>query len=535
MVGMGRVSRRRFLVGSASLGVAAALQAACGGTESRPSPTVTPSDAGNTPPASGTTPTPPAATLPAADYRSLRNRIKGEVLLPIDAGYEDARLLFNPRFDASRPAAIVRCLNAGDVQQAVLFARKAGVPLATRGGGHSYGGYSTGRGMVIDTRSMNSVSFQAGQGIVTAGSGAPLIDVYAVLAALDQVIPAGTCPTVGLAGLALGGGVGVLDRSLGLTCDVIDSLEIVTADAELRTCSATENPDLFWACRGGGGGNYGIVTSLRLRTSRVPAVGAFTIQWPIDAAETAIAAWQEWAPLADDATWANCVLANRPSGQFVTINGVYNGPIDGVAPKLDAMVRRIGSPIARFQRNLDVMDAMLYEAGCFGESTESCRLQSPGGPGQLGREAQFAASAFYDRALPPAGVTALVDAIRSRKDDPTLRGGAIILDPMGGAINRVAPDATAFVHRDQLFSAQYYSEFNSLNADIAGAAEQWVRTTREKLAPYSTGFAYQNYIDSNQPDYLNAYYGANLVRLKQVKAKYDPDNVFRHAQSIPVG
>ncbi len=532
----GRVTRRRFLAGTAALGAGAILPG-CGGEDSPASPTSSSSTTGGpgTPATTASTSTPGTTAIPPADYRSLRSRINGDVLLPIDDGYDDARLLFNPRFDGTRPAAIARCINTGDVQAAVLFARRAGIPLAARGGGHSYGGYSTGRGLVIDTRAINTVSFATSRAIASVGSGAQLIDVYGSLAAFGFTVPAGSCATVGITGLALGGGMGVLDRSLGLTCDAIEKIEIVTADAEVRTCSETENADLFWACRGGGGGNFGIVTRLDLRATRVPELRVFSLEWPFAAAETVVAAWQEWAPTRRDETWANCVMVNKATGPTVTVNGVFRGSLADMKVEVDALVALAGVPSRRDELSFELMETMLYEAGCARLSLEECRLPAAGGSGKLQREAQFAASAFFDKAMPAAGVATMVESIRKRQGDPSLRDGAVILDPMGGTINRVAPDATAFVHRRQQFSAQYYSPFAANNLATANAAEQWVKATRESLASHASGFAYQNYIDASQPNWLDAYYGSNLGRLKQVKQKYDPEAFFRHAQSIPVG
>ena len=201
--------------------------------------------------------------------RELERALAGDVVTPTESAYASARLLFNRRFDGVRPRAVAFCANATDVQKAVRWARRYGVRIAARAGGHSYGGYSVGSGLVVDVSRMSRISVDARARTATVGAGARLIDVYRELWKHGLTIPGGSCPSVGIAGLALGGGVGFSSRKLGLTCDNVRGLRIVTADGRARNAGARQHADLFWACRGGGGGNFGIVTRFLFRTHRV--------------------------------------------------------------------------------------------------------------------------------------------------------------------------------------------------------------------------------------------------------------------------
>ncbi|MDQ3822412.1 MAG: FAD-binding oxidoreductase, partial [Actinomycetota bacterium] len=228
--------------------------------------------------------------------RELDRALAGDVVTPSESRYTSARLLFNTRFDAIKPRAIAFCENAADVQKAVRWARKHDVRISARSGGHSYGGYSAGPGLVVDVSRIDGISVNPQARTATIGAGARLIDVYAELWKHGLAIPGGSCPSVGIAGLALGGGVGFSSRKLGLTSDNVRGLRIVTADGRARNASAREHGDLFWACRGGGGGNFGVATSFAFRAHPVGNVATYAIDWPWSDALEAVAAWQRFAP-----------------------------------------------------------------------------------------------------------------------------------------------------------------------------------------------------------------------------------------------
>src|SRR4051794_2763317 len=239
------------------------------------------------------------AAPPTGIFAELARRLQGDVVTPGEAGYDQARVLYNTRFDAVRPRAVVFCESLQDVERTVHWARKHKVRIAPRSGGHSYGGYSTTTGVVVDVSRIAAVSVDA-QHRAAVGAGARLIDVYDRLWLRGVTVPAGTCPTVGIAGLALGGGIGFAARKFGLTCDNLVEARIVLANGKALNCNAREHPDLYWALRGAGGGSFGIVTRLVFRTHPVGMVSTYSLEWPWADARRVVAAWQRLAPHAPD-------------------------------------------------------------------------------------------------------------------------------------------------------------------------------------------------------------------------------------------
>jgi FAD/FMN-containing dehydrogenase len=442
-----------------------------------------------------------AQAAPAAGgpwLRELAREVRGPLVVRGAAGYGAVAHGYNERYDARRPRAVLLAHGPGDVQAAVRWAARHGVRIAARSGGHSYAGYSTvDGGLVVDLRRLRGIALERGGTRAVIGAGARLGDVYARLAAHGVTIPAGSCPTVGMGGLAQGGGMGFAGRALGLTCDRVTRLRIVTADGRLRHASGDADEDLLWACRGGGGGNFGIVTSFTLRTAAVRRAAWFSVSWPPSQASEALAAWQELMGSAPDALTSVLSLSTGPhvsaAGQFM-----------GGEARLSGLLR----PLTR------VAGARL-STGTAGYGALMRRWA-----GTATGRARFAAGSDYlARPLSARGRAAALAAVRRPSGS-----GILLLDSYGGAINRVAPDATAFVHRDALCSIQY------LDYGPAGAA--WVRSARARLAPHVSGAAYQNYIDPDLTGWRRAYYGTNLDRLREIKAAVDPGRLFDFAQAI---
>jgi len=255
------LNRRAFLA-LCGLGVLPAVNAACGSSQAalQPKSTATPY------PTSTPTPTPsptPQPLLTNKDWMNLASNLKGTLLRPGDPEYQNSYHPYNTRFDAIWPTGIAYCTSVADIQTSLSFVSRFQLPLAMRAGGHSYAGYSTSSGFVLDVTRMNAITVDALTGTVVVGAGARLIDVYSKLAQYGLALPAGSCATVGIAGLTLGGGIGVLGRKFGLTCDNLPSAQIVLADHRVLTCDTNHNADLFWALRGGGGGNFGVVTKFK--------------------------------------------------------------------------------------------------------------------------------------------------------------------------------------------------------------------------------------------------------------------------------
>jgi len=532
-----KMSRRKFLALSA-LGAVPCVLAACQ-SGSPGTAGVTPSSGHPSPgPSSTLNPSPTRQPLPTdADWASLASSLQGTLVRPGSPQYQAAYKLYSPRFDGIHPAAVAYCASPADVQACLSFARKFGLPLAARGGGHSYAGYSTTTGLVVDVTRMNVVQVNASAGNALVGAGARLIDVYAAVAQHGMVIPAGSCPTVGIAGVTLGGGIGVLGRKFGLTCDNLLAAQVVVADGRILTCDANTNSDLFWALRGGGGGNFGVVTSFTFQTHPVATLSLFTLNWPWSSAANMVNAWQNWAPHTPDELWSNCLLlgTDKNSEPVARVNGVYVGDTTALNALLRQLTSQISvAPASSYVSESGILETMLIEAGCYGKTVSECHLAGQTPDGQEQRDTYSAKSDFYTSPLPRQGIDNLVNAIDRRQASSIIAGGGILLDAAGGAINRVAADATAFVHRDALFSAQYLAHWNASDpASVVTANYSWMADTWQSMRPYASGAAYQNYIDPNLADWQHAYYGANLSRLQRVKAAYDPGNLFHFAQSIP--
>lgn len=497
----------------------------------RPSPT---SSAPSPPPATSIPASATTARRPptAYDFAALARGLAGTLVLPNQRGYAAASRLFNPSFDDIRPQAVAQCAAAEDVTESVAFARRFDIPLALRSGGHCYEGWSTGPGLVIDTGSLNSVKAEAG--VAHVGAGARLIDVYQALATAGVGIPGGSCPTVGIAGLTLGGGIGVVDRIWGLACDNLAEVDIATADGRIVTCSPSADPDLFWACRGGAGGTFGVVTSFTFRTHSIEPVATWGMSWPWSRAAVVIGAWLSWVPTAPDELWGSVHLSSAPNSATpkISIVGTFFGADQrALGHVLDGLVAAVGgAPSSQYVNPHSFMDAMLTDAGCGGDSVESCRLAPVG---DIDRQAYAGSSDWIYRPLSSAGTATLLHAVEARHDTANVPDVAIQLDASGGAINRVGRGATAFVHRGAICSVQYIANWYSGTAAAARAsAAAWPHRARTAMQPYLSGEAYQNYVDGHITDWQAAYFGENYPRLQRVKARYDPDDLFRHPQSV---
>jgi FAD/FMN-containing dehydrogenase len=415
-----------------------------------------------------------------------------------------AEIVVNTRYAGVHPLAVVQPLDAADVARTIRWVHGRGIRFAARSGGHSYAGYSTTTGVVADLRRLNAITVNTRTRTATVGAGAHLIDVERALAAHGVAIPHGSCPSVGVGGLALGGGVGFASRAWGTTSDNVLALRIVTADGRVHNCSAHENSDLYWACRGGGGGNFGVATSFTFRVHPVRTTSWFIADWPWSQAEPVVHAWSAFMPDAPDALFSICSLNGTP---HVEVFGQFLGA--------ESKLRRVLAPLRAIAGislrtgTSTYLDAQLRWAGCLGKTIGACTATP--------HLAFAATSAYFDRPLSATGRSTL----RRQLERPG--AGAILLDSYGGALNRPKPDATAFVHRNELFSAQFYA---------GGSSTTWLRAAHAALAPFSSGHAYQNYIDPRLANWRHAYYGTNLARLEAIKHRYDPDRFFRFAQSL---
>lgn len=534
------MDRRGFVRAASGLaagGVVGDAVAACGsGTGHAQSSAAPSTGVGSSVSASASAAASPRASASAADWSALGRGLAGQLVRPGDSDYATARLLFDPRFDGSRPAGIAFCANPADVAECLAFVRRFAVSVTPRSGGHSYAGYSSGQGLVIDVTRMNTVT-QVGSGTARIGAGTRLVDLYAGLDAHGVTVPGGSCPTVGVAGLTLGGGIGVVTRAYGILSDNLRSVQMVTPDGTVRECDADQNADLFWACRGGGGGNFGVATAFTFTTHPTRQMVLFFLSWPWSQASKVIAAWQSWAPDAPDELWSNLHALSSPDGAgdtpTIQVGGTYLGSLSDAQEQISRLVDQIGTSPQGSPFVSSHAHAMMIEAGCAQLSTAQCHLPWQNPAGTLQRESEFAKSHIFTRVLSPSAISAIIAAVEQRQRLGGGGQGGVAFDALGGAVNRVAPDATAFVHRDGLFVGQFTTTWSgSATSSQTSAQQNWLRGFHQAMTPYASGQAYQNYLDPELANWQQAYYGANYARLVQVREKYDPDHIFNLPQGI---
>jgi FAD/FMN-containing dehydrogenase len=463
-------------------------------------------------------------------WGQLQDAIAGEVVLPDSPGYDLAYRTLNARFDHVRSQAVVRCGSPEDVVEALRFARRHGMPVATRGGAHCFGGRSSTEGLLVDVTPMHSVEISGGT--VTVGGGTRLGEVYESLLDDDLTVPGGSCPSVGIAGLALGGGLGIVGRKHGLTSDHLLGVQIVLADGRVVECDEHHEDDLFWALRGAGPGNFGVVTALTFRTMRAPSATNFHLTWPFSEAAAAIEAWQSWAPVAPEELAVSLVIgasAEFDAPPSVEVFGVMLGTESDTDELIGQLVGRARSdPASAFRQQMSFRETTRY----WGERAARDRVEGEP-PGQELRGHRFIKSEFFRRYLSAEVIEALLaNFVKGR-----VAGQSRELDfsPWGGAYNRVSADATAFVHRDDLYWLKHATEVDpDASSAEKEAAHDWVTRSWEVVHSWGTGRVFPNFPDPDLEDWARAYYGGNLDRLMRIKARHDPGNVFRFHQSLAV-
>lgn len=444
-------------------------------------------------------------------------------------GYEAGNLVFNSRF-ARDPLAIVRCARAEDVGEAIGFVRRHDLETVARGGGHCFAGRSSTSGVVIDVTPMQAVAVDGD--IATVGAGARLGPVYEVLGGHGLAIPAGTCPAVGVAGLTLGGGLGVLGRKHGLTSDHLIAAEVVLADGRIVTGDEEHHADLFWALRGAGAGNFGVVTSFTFRAVPAPRGINFHLAWAFADATEVVAAWQAWLPTVPDELYPSLkIVAPEDVDRPATVNlyGLYLGDerdagllLDELADRLDVEPIHSGIEELSFEQ-IRQFWAQLPTADDIDEAPDA---------GEAPQQLHFVSrSEFFRQPLPTEAIAQLLDRFAGTR----VPGEARDLDfmPWGGAYNRMPSDATAFAHRDEQYLIEHVAALAPGAPDPAKeAAHRYVTESWESVHPWGSGRVYPNFPDPALENWADAYYGPNYPRLQRVKARYDPEAFFRFPQSI---
>ena len=458
------------------------------------------------------------AQLDSAALRELTSAFRGELVQPGDAGYDEHRKVWNGSIDR-HPALIARCAGTEDVIGAIRFARQTGLPLAVRGGGHSFPGLSVcDGGVVVDMGALTDVKVDPDARTATAQAGVLLGQLDTATQAHGLAVPAGIVTHTGLAGLTLGGGIGWLMRKFGLTIDQLRSVEMVTADGEVVRASDDENADLFWGVRGGGG-NFGVVTEFEFNLNPLgPQVLAGPIFWLIEDSPKVLRFYRDWIAEAPDELMTIVIHRKAPPLDFVpaelhgklvvAIVSCYAGPIEDGERVLKPL-KEFGSPV------LDLCQPKPY--------LEHQAMFDPSFP--HGRW-------YYMRAC---DVTELTDEVIDITVDHAMRIKSPLTTfpiwQMGGAVGRVADDDSAFTSR----GAGHTFNLTSMTEGPEGFEEerQWTRDFWSALEPHHMG-VYVNFLMEEGEERVREAYGpAKYDRLKALKRKYDPENVFRLNQNVP--
>jgi FAD/FMN-containing dehydrogenase len=447
----------------------------------------------------------------------LQAAVKGELLDPNAAAYNDARAIWNAMIDR-KPGLIIRCREQADVVHAVNFARDNALLVAVRGGGHNIAGSAVcDGGIVIDLSQMKDVRVDAAARRARVSPGATLADVDRATQAFGLAIPTGINSTTGIAGLTLGGGFGWLTRKFGLTIDSLIAAEIVTADGQLRRASAIENQDLFWALRGGGG-NFGVVTAFEFQLSPVgPEIYSGLIVHPLADARVVLKAYRQALAAAPDELTCWTVMRQAPPLPFLSADWhgkevlvlalCYCGNVED-GEQATATLREIGKPIA----------SHLGPNPYAGWQQAFDPLLTPGARNYW---------KSHDLAdLSDAAIEILVDAVR-RPPGPECE---IFIAHVGGAASRVSADATAFPQRKSHFVMNVHARWR--DAGIDQTCIGWARKLFEAMSPHAAGTAYINFMPGDESERVETAYGENFERLAQIKRRYDPSNLFRMNQNV---
>ncbi|WP_430625821.1 FAD-binding oxidoreductase [Streptomyces sp. NBC_01264] len=446
----------------------------------------------------------------------LSQRVRGTVVTPGDADYDEARTVYNAMIDR-RPAVVVRCANAGDVMAAVDFARENGLDLAVRGGGHSVPGFGTcDDGVVADLSAMRGVRVDPVRRTARAEGGATWGDFNAATYAFGLATTGGIISTTGVGGLTLGGGIGYLDRGLGLSCDNLISADVVTADGQLVVASEKEHEDLFWALRGGGG-NFGAVTSFEFRLSSVKDIYGGPILYELDNAGAVLRGYRDFIADAPEQLGGFPAFQIAPPLPFI--------PQDRHGDTFILMVSCWAGPVEEGERALqpfhDFAPVVAEHVGVMPYPALNSAFDALVPPGLQ----HYWKANFVTELTDEAIEAHLVHGPRVPAVNSTVH-----IYPINGACHRVAPDATAFAYRDASFATVIAGMWPDPADNEANTA--WVRDYYEATAPHSEEGGYVNFMADDDQDRIRANYKGNYDRLAAVKATYDPGNLFHLNQNI---
>jgi FAD/FMN-containing dehydrogenase len=451
------------------------------------------------------------AGMTTTDYMaSLAEGFSGEVLTSADRGYDAARTIHNGLID-KRPALIARCLNTADVIRAIRAAKDGGLEVSVRGGGHNVAGKAvTEGGLMIDLSLMKGIHVDPDSRRVRAQGGVTIRELDRTTGAFGLATPSGVVSSTGIAGLTLGGGLGWLMGRYGMAVDNLLSAEVVLASGEVATASDHDNPDLFWAIRGGGG-NFGVVTSFELQAHHVPGVLSGPVLHPLDAAPALLSFYRDFCAELPDELGTQGAFLHAPDGSGAKLCAVaicHCGADSAQADTEVAALRAFGSPVG------DMVGRVPYPVANTGVDWLFQK-------GTL----NYWKSAFFSE-LTDAAITILIDAFASAPTELC----ALVIEDFHGAVTRIDPTATAYPHRERGHNLLLISQWTDPRDTDACIA--WARSTFEALSPHMADRSYTNYLPADDYDQVRQAYGVNYQRLVELKRRYDPNNFFHLNQNI---
>lgn len=441
-----------------------------------------------------------------------KTKLTGRIVYPDSRSYAEARQNLNESIQKF-PCIIVFCQNKIDVKNALQWARERNIKFRVRSGRHSYENFSlVNDGLIIDVSEMRGIHYQPETQSALIQAGAELGQVYQQLYENRVTIPAGTVYNVGISGLTLGGGIGMLTRLFGLTCDNLEEVEIIVPSgkcgAKIIYANREEHSDLFWACCGGGGGNFGIVTAFKFRVHSIMNVSIFSITWKWEDFEEAYDAWQHFAPFTDHRLTSQIELSSKKKGTIIA-----SGQMVGTPRELETLIEPLlltGSPVDMMLNTVPFIEAVQF-------------FDSPSG----NRPLPFKRSgSFVYETFPKKAIQEMKHYLEKAPNEQT----TIWQQALGGAVKNIAPEETAYFYRNAIMAQEYNTSWQQ--PDEAHKNRCWVKHVRKALSPYTKG-DYVNWPDLQIKNWERAYYGTNFERLRRVKTCYDPTNVFCFRQSIP--
>lgn len=465
------------------------------------------------------------------DAGRLAATVTGSVVGPDNSEFWSFRKPFLGQLAERLPAAVLQCADVSDVVQAVKFARVHQVPFALRSGGHSFADFCTTSGLLVDLGRLDAV--EIGPQVVTVGPAVRLGTLAQRLAEHGRATSCGWNPQVAVAGAVLGGGFGAWGRSFGLGCDQLQAVQVVLADGSTVWADEQREPDLFWAMRGAGWGSFGVVTALVLRTRPAPRVTTFVHRWPWHRAAELVHAWQQWAP--DAGEDINAEVSIQVVGQQaepkVTLFGAVLADAVSARSRLTEFLHSL-DPTADLEEMTELSPQVAPVRHSYaGRPVIDRPLAAP--PAGTRPWLRVVRSEFFDQPLTSKAIVALFDTLVADRAEG--QGRELEFIPWGGAYQRVAPGQTAFAHRDCRFQIGHHGMVaNQASDGDRAAVVNWARRSWGAVHPWGAGRVYPNYPDPDLPNWGQAYYAENLPRLSEVKGRYDPADVFRFAQSIPL-